>query len=209
MEQDMALSKSNHKVLVTVWKSSGCQPILHVAITSRTSFKMLYMYTRPMTRLTFIKEIIPLLGPGGQHGRVLLLDLAATLDELAEVVAELVAVVTAFDGAQVLAHLPETVAAGLQHVIVDGHDRAVVGVRGLEDAAGCRGPQGLAARLSLTSLTWPLNLPTQGAATRIIVCAPKYNARERATHSLCTTNTMGPDHRHTDSLGPDHRQPGT
>lgn len=54
-------------------------------------------------------------------------------------IAQFVSIVAAFDSAHVLAHLPKTVAAGLQHVIIDRHVDGVFPTFGLLMHQGCFG----------------------------------------------------------------------
>ena len=97
------------------------------------------MIDRQFLPFTFLKKVIPLLGPGRQHGRIFLLNLSPALNKLPQMIAQFVSIVTAFDSAHVLAHLPKTVAAGLQHVIIDRHVDGVFPTFGLLMHQGCSG----------------------------------------------------------------------
>ena len=97
------------------------------------------MIGRQFLLFTFIKKVIPLLGPGRQHGRIFLLNLSPALNKLPQMIAQFVSIVAAFDSAHVLAHLPKTVAAGLQHVIIDRHVDGVFPTFGLLMHQGCFG----------------------------------------------------------------------
>jgi len=65
-----------------------------------------------------LDQVVPLLGPGLEAARVVLLDLGALLDQCDQVARQLVAVFDALRRPLVVVRLPERVARRDQHVVV-------------------------------------------------------------------------------------------